>query len=390
MHDPAFVLKLRQTLYGLKQAPRYFFEYLSKRLENQGLVPSLHDPCLFLSEKIIVIVYVDDLLIYGRMNADIDDFIEQMKDEEITLRREGTAEGYLGVNIARDGNKTTLTQTGLTQRIILALGLDSKYSNPCATPAENAALPWDVDGEPATGSFNYAAVVGMMLYLTGHSRPDCAFAVHQCARYTFEPKRSHEAALKRIGRYLKGTKDKGLILDPGDDYSIDCYPDADFAGLWGYEHPQDPHCARSRTGYVITLAGCPVLWTSKLQTEIALSTMEAEYIAMSTSCKDLFPLVDLIKELGGCLGLSISQTSNLHIKVHEDNVGALTLGKLEPRHMTLRSKHYAIKYHWFHTQIGPRRVQLVKICTTQQLGDIFTKELGRIAFERLQKKLMGW
>ena len=92
--------------------------------------------------------------------------------------------------------------------------------------------------------------------------------------------------------------DKGLILNPRDDYGIDCYPDADFAGLWGHEHPQDPHCARSRTGYVITLAGCPILWVSKLQTEIALSTMEAEYVALSSACKDLFPIMDVVKELG--------------------------------------------------------------------------------------------
>ena len=124
---------------------------------------------------------------------------------------------------------------------------------------------------------------------------------------------------------MKGTKTKGLILEPSANYSIDSYPDADFPGLWGYEDPQDPNCARSRTGYVITLAGCPVLWKSSLQTEIALSTTEAEYIALSTSCKDLFPLVDLVHKLGGCLGLSIAATSHLNIRVHKDNVGALTL-----------------------------------------------------------------
>ena len=127
-----------------------------------------------------------------------------------------------------------------------------------------------------------------------------------------------------------------------------------------------------------------------MQSEIALSTMEAEYIALSTSYKDLFPLVDLMRELGGCLGLTIADTSKLHVRVHDDNGGALTLGKLEPCCMTLRSKHYAIKYHWFRTQIGPRRVQLTKICTAEQLGDIFTKGLGRVAFQRLRAKLMGW
>ena len=117
--------------------------------------------------------------------------------------------------------------------------------------------------------------------------------------------------------------------------------------------------------------------------------MESEYIALSISCKDLFPLINLIKELGGCLGISVSDSSNLHIKIHKDNVGALTLGKLEPRQMTLRSKHYTIKYHWFCNQIESRQVVLRKIETSQQLGDIFTKGLARVTFEQLQKKLMG-
>ena len=185
----------------------------------------------------------------------------------------------------------------------------------------------------------------------------------------------------------------GLILDPTPGLTIDCYPDADFAGLWGHEHPQDPHFAWSCTGYVITISGCPVIWRSSLQTEIAMSTMEAEYVAMSTACKDLFPLIDLVRELGGCLGITVNNTSNLHVRIHEDNIGGLTLGKLEPRRMTLHSKHYAVKYHWFREKIspsGPYSIELVKIATADQLGDIFTKGLGRVIFERLRKKLMGW
>ncbi len=98
-----------------------------------------------------------------------------------------------------------------------------------------------------------------MFHYLGHTRPDCAFAIHQCEGYTFEPKAWYEVAEKRIGQYLKGTMDKSLILDPSDDWTLDCYPYADFAGLWGHDHPQDPHCVRSQTGYVITLEACPIL-----------------------------------------------------------------------------------------------------------------------------------
>ena len=134
---PDYVLRLNRTLYGLRQAPRYFFKYLSARLERQGLRASNFDPCLFLSKDLIVVVYVDDLLLYARNDAIIDDFITRMqKHEDVVLRKEGTAEGFLGVDIQRAGSKTILTQSGLATRIIEALGLCSKHSSACSTPAD--------------------------------------------------------------------------------------------------------------------------------------------------------------------------------------------------------------------------------------------------------------
>ena len=274
------------------------------------------------------------------------------------------AAGFLGVDMkdGKDGS-IILTQTGLTERIIDALGLHASCSTKIDTPAEPSPLPKDSNGIPADPTVNYASVIGMLLYLAGHSRPDIAFAVHQCARNTFQPTRKHVNALKRIGRYLKGTRNKGIIMCPMSKLQVVCYPDADFAGLYNHEDSQDPHCVRSRTGYVILLAGCPVLWKSKLQTKIALSTMEAEYVALSQSCKDLFPLLDQIKELGNAVGLPVSECTNLHTTIYKDNVGALTLSRLEPKCMTPRSKHYAIKYHWFREQIGPRNIILMKVDT---------------------------
>jgi hypothetical protein len=84
-----------------------------------------------------------------------------------------------------------------------------------------------------------------------------------------------------------------------------------------------------------------------MQTEIALSTMEAEYIALSTSCRNFFPLIDITNELCTAFQVEMQTKTQMHIKIHEDNIGALTLGKLKPQRITPRSKHYAIKYHWF-------------------------------------------
>lgn len=387
-----YVLKLNKTLYGLKQAPRHFFQYLTRHLEKHGVMQSNCDPCLFIGPNIIVIVYVDDILMYARDERIIDSLIGKLKKDNIWIRKEGSTEGFLGVDISprRPDGSFTLLQTGLTKRVIEALGLHADWTGAKETPADVVALPRDKDGTPADPLVNYSSVVGMLLYLAGHTRPDIAFAVHQCARYTFKPTTRHVTALKRIGRYLKGTQNEGLIMKPSSTVHVDCYPDADFAGLYSKEDAQDPHCVRSRTGYVISVANCPVLWKSKLQTEIALSTMEAEYVALSTACKDLFPLLDLVKELSSACGLQVRKDTNLHVKVHEDNVGALTLGRLEPRRITPRSKHYALKYHWFREHIGPRNIQLVKIDTKEQLGDIFTKGLSPVPFKHLRRKLMGW
>jgi hypothetical protein len=182
----------------------------------------------------------------------------------------------------------------------------------------------------------------MFLYLTGHSCLDCTFTTNQCACYTFPPAKKHKNSLIQIGLYLKETIDKGLTLSPSKNLHIDCCPDADFAGLWKYKDDQDPHCVQSWTGYVILLANCPIFWSSKFQTEIALSTMEAEYIALSTSCKDLF-WIDVTTKLCLALEIPLQKGVNLHVKIHENNVGALTLRQLEPRQMTPCSKHYTKK-----------------------------------------------
>ena len=120
-----------------------------------------------------------------------------------------------------------------------------------------------------------------------------------------------------------------------------------------------------------------MLWVSKLQTEIALLTMESEYIALRTSRKDLRPRVDPVKKNGTTFRLPIGDVSNIYVRVHEDNVGAFTLGIFEPRCMTPCSKHYIIMYDWFREQIQTRKIQLIKIASADRLGDIFIKGLSK-------------
>ena len=228
------------------------------------------------------------------------------------------------------------------------------------------------------------------MYLCNNSRPDIAFAVNQCARHSRSPKKIHGEYLKRIGRYLKGTRLQGLLIQAPTTLDINCYVDADFAGLWNTEDRQDPHCVKSRTGFVIFIGTCPVLWHSKLQTEISMSTMEAEYIALSTACRSLLPLHQLIEEISEKCNLHNHIPTSIHSTIWEDNAGALALANMELPRMSPRSKHIGVKYHWFRELIQSKNFSVKNIDTLDQIADIFTKGLSATKFEGLRKKLMGW
>ncbi len=148
-------------------------------------------------------MYVDDLLFWSPKEEYIYEFGERLHAEEVELEEEGNAAGFLGVQL--HCNKATghiyMTQEGLIKRIIEALGLDMVQTNAKGTPTERKPLVKDDNGEPPQETFNYASIVGMLLYLLGHTRPDLAYSVSQVARFMFNPKHSHEIAIKWIGRY---------------------------------------------------------------------------------------------------------------------------------------------------------------------------------------------
>jgi hypothetical protein len=227
-------------------------------------------------KDLIVISFVDDLGIQAPNQSIIDEFIKALEDKGFELTREGTFSEYLGIQYEqREDGSIVMKQTGLIEKIIVATGMEE--CNPNATPTTKEALPNDPEGETMTDSWNYRSVVGMMLYLSSNTRPDIAFAVSQVARFSHSPKRSHASAIKTIVRYLAGTKDKGTIFKRPDKLYLECYVDADFAGLFGREPPDEEAVSvKSPTGYIISLGGCYLLSKSQLQTTIALSTSEAE------------------------------------------------------------------------------------------------------------------
>jgi len=181
---------------------------------------------------VTLVVYVDNVICASKDPTAIQTVLDSLKSE-FTLTEEGELATFLGISV--DCNWTdksfTLTQTGLIDRVIAAAGMTNCQGN--RTPATQKPLIKDSNGDPMDKTWNYHSVVGMLLYLTNNSCPDIAFAVHQCACFSHAPHKSHATAIKTIVRYLLATRDKGMVMRPTGNLKLDCYCNADFAGLWG-------------------------------------------------------------------------------------------------------------------------------------------------------------
>ena len=386
-----YVLSLNRSLYGLKQASANWYEMLTKGLQDRGFKSSNVDPCVQISDKAIILVYVDDCIVISRESGYINSFIKSLQDgpENFEFTDEGSLESYLGVKFIDydKGDQFEMTQPFLINRIIESLGFEQRMTNAQPSPAVKPLLHRDLDGEPRRTPWNYRSVIGMMNYLQQSTRPDLAFAVHQCARFCNDPKRSHERAVKRIGKYLLGTKERGITCRPDKNKGLECYVDADFAGSWDSGDSDNPENVMSRTGYIIQYAGCPVVWCSKLQTEIALSTMEAEYIALSQAMREVIPLIAMMDELESLIPF-FNPTPQIRCKLFEDNRSCIIVA--ESARLTPRTKHIAIKYHHFRQFVKNGSVKIYPIGTREQVADIFTKPLDEGQFKYLRNLFLRW
>ena len=261
--------------------------------------------------------------------------------------------------------------------------------NPNSTPAAQAALGTDEDGESMTETWNYRGICGMLLYLSTNTRPDIAYAVSQVCRFGVNPKQSHASAVKTILRYLKKTENKGLRIKPQNKaFNLDLYVDADFCGLFGREDPRNPDSVRSRTGYIILLSGWPIVWKSQLQTHLSQSTLEAEYSALSSSLRVLIPLRWLIEEMIKETDCHQLDDSRVHATVFEDNQSTYFLATNQ--RITSRTKYLLAKWHWFWDAYNRKEFTIVKCPTHEQYADYLTKSLPRATFETNRGAVQGW
>jgi hypothetical protein len=391
-------LKLEKSLYGLTIAPKLWYEHLTGAILDLGFQQSSYDQCLFFQENIMIAVYVDDCGIAASDQKHIDALIAGLRSRGFTLHIEGKFEEFLGIGIDRGPDfigRIHMTQKGLIKKVIHYTGMDE--CNPNWTPASQVALGADADSSEKHEDcfkWSYATAVGMLQYLAMNTRPDISFAVSQVSRFTQGAKKSHGVAIKTIVRYLKRTEDKGTYLDNDECYDrdgcfkLECFVDADFAGLYKQDPDESPSSAKSRTGYIIRLAGAPLVWKSKLQTEISLSTLESEYSALSQAMRQLIPIRLLIIELLAVIDDRESLKSSISCTVFEDNNGAL--GLATNQRITARTKYFHVKWHHFWNAVTTGDIAVVKVSTKDQLADYLTKGLSREVFEYLQNLVQGW
>jgi hypothetical protein len=322
----------------------------------------------------------------------IDELKQGLKDRGFTFTEEDAINDFLGINISRAPDGTiTMTQTGLIDKILETTKMTD--CNPNWTPAPKDPVGMDLDGEPYDEEWDYASVVGMLIYLSTNSRLDICHAVSQVCRFTHNPKKSHASAVKTIVRYLKRTKDKGTVFKPTGKLDLDLYVDASFAPLYKFDPDHEPSSAKSRLGWVIFLAGCPVIWKSQLQQDIATSTAESEYSALSLALKMLIPLRNLLLEACEELGLPDDFKSTLHARAFEDNTAAEILARDQV--ITSRTRYYHIKWHWFWNKVIKKGnpdgvVEILHVDTQNQIADFLTKQPSREVFEKLRKMAIGW
>jgi hypothetical protein len=202
------------------------------------------------------------------------------------------------------------------------------------------------------------------------TRPDITYSTILLARFAANPSLEHINAVNNVFKYLSKTKELGITYTRQDNINyISGYCDADYAG--------DITSAKSTNGYIFYLAKGPIMWKSKLQSIIAQSTTEAEYIAINIASKEAVYIKSLLQELGFY--------KQKKLPLYTDNNGALLLAKNPIFHE--RTKHIAVKYHYIRDLINKGMLDLIYIPTKEQRADGFTKALDKVKFKEFIRML---
>ncbi|GJY00221.1 retrovirus-related pol polyprotein from transposon TNT 1-94 [Tanacetum coccineum] len=365
---PNHVYKLKKALYGLKQAPRAWYDMLSSFLISQDFSKGSVDPTLFIrrdgKELLLVQIYVDDI-IFVASTPELCDLFSKIMCSKFKMSMMGKISFFLGLQISQSPRGIFINQSKYALESLKKYGFDS--CDPVDTPmVEKSKLDEDKE-EKAVDLSHYHSMIGTLLYLTA-SRPDLQFSICMCARYQARPTKKHLNAVKRIFRYLKGTVNWGLWYPKDSSIALTSFADADHAGC------QD--IRRSTSGSMQFLGDRLISWSSKRQKSAAISSTEAEYIALSDCCAQILWMRSQLTDYG--FGFK-------KIPMYCDNKSAIALCCNNVQHS--RSKHIDIRFHFIKEHVENGVIKLYFVNTEYQLADIFTKALGRERIEFLINKL---
>ena len=364
--------RVAKSIYGLRQSSRNWNKVIDKWLkQGYKLVPDPSDPCVYVvreAENILVIVlYVDDLIIAGSLKMVI--AFKKAISKRFKMKDLGELQWVLGMEITRDRSKRTLeiNQTAYIEQTLAKYGMTD--CKPVGAPAEGSLTR--LTEEEADPNSEYRAVVGSLLYAALVTRPDIAYAVQALGRHLNASGPEHWLAAKRVLRYLQGTKNKTLKYSPSAKTQVSGYSDSDWAS--------DLATRRSTTGYVFMLGNGALSWGSRLQPTVALSSAEAEYMAVTAAVQEALHLRQLFDGLGyGQDGPTV---------ILEDNQGCMALAVNTGTNP--RTKHIAIRYHFIRDHITNGQVKLVYVPTEHQLADIFTKPLLPMRIADIRDRVLG-
>jgi hypothetical protein len=366
-----FVWKLKRALYGLVQSPRAWFRRLKDEMIKLGFRQSPYEPCIYIhnSRRLIISVVVDDLSIFTPEDCHAIWFKHELsrifnitdEDEDCT---------YLGMQINCTRDKVSLHQSVYANKIIERFDLNGLApakipAKPSVKLTKNATEKTD-----AARRTLYLEKFGSLNYLPTMTRPDLAYSLSICGRYMANPTQEHMDAIDNIYAYVKATPHMSISYKKQEPF-LEGYVDADWVGCLDSR--------RSTTGYVFTIAGGPVSWSSKRQNIVALSTTEAEYIAAGEAVKEALWLKRFINDLA-FEGYHIQS-----VPLHVDNQSAIALMKNPIAHQ--RTKHIDARHHFIRDVIEDGDVTIKWISGKDNIADMFTKALPKANFDEFKEKL---
>jgi hypothetical protein len=372
------VLKLKKALYGIKQAPHEWNKNINAFLLSIGFRRCLMDTCLYIkisrSGKMIIIgLFVDDITV-SYHKCDLEEWMSMkvLMKLKYKLSDMGDIHHVVGMRVKkREDGTVWIDQATYIDEKLREFGMDQ--CKPMSTP-ETITRNSENDDELSEEDMSlYRQMVGSLIYASTSTRPDIAHAVNVATRHMRQARHSDMVNMKRTLRYLCGTKEYGLhyrgVL--GDVMKIEAYSDSDWGG--------DREDRKSTSGYVVLVNGNVVSWCVKKQRVVAMSTAEAEWIALNECVREVVWIVQLMGELG----VKVQQP----VTVYEDNQSTIKICENDVMHDAM--KHVAMAYHWVREQVKEKKIELQWVASHDQLADIFTKSLGRVAFERIRNVLMA-